>query len=80
MGTLSVEMAPVGSSTWSVLWSQSGGQHNSLDDPWSQAVIQVAPTVDSVVQVVGTKGTDYTSDIALDEFTVTAVTATPAGG
>ena len=62
MGTLSVEMADVGGSTWTTLWAKSGTQQTANDDPWVQAMIPITPAADSTLRIFGLTGASYKSD------------------
>ena len=58
-GSLAIEMSDVGGAGgWETLWSVSGEQHTSSGAAWTQAVVSVTPTVESVVRIVGTTGSD----------------------
>ena len=75
MGSLVVQATTDGS-TWTTLWSLSGNQGNS----WYTANIDLASYLGSDVKLrfVGTTGSSYTSDIAIDDLQVT--TGSTGGG
>ena len=62
MGTLSVEMADVGGSTWTTVWTIAGEQQAASADPWAQAVIPITPAADSTLRIFGLTGADFKSD------------------
>ncbi len=68
MGTLTVQGSSDGGATWSAdLLSVSGDQ----GDSWNQAVLDLSSFDNSAqfqLRIIGTKGTDYRGDIALDDF------------
>ncbi|XP_071486327.1 MAM and LDL-receptor class A domain-containing protein 1-like [Diadema antillarum] len=66
MGTLSV-YAKVGSSLGPVLWSRSG----SLSRKWYNAQVEFIPTTDYKFVFEGVTGTNFDSDIALDDIFIT---------
>lgn len=63
MGTLELQ-AMVEGGTWTTLWSKSGNQSNT----WHTATIDMASFLGGSVQVrfKGTTGSNYTSDMAID--------------
>lgn len=67
MGTLKVQISTNGGSSWSDLWSKSGDQGNA----WVAATIDL-PTSASVITLRfrGTTGSNYTSDITIDELRI----------
>ena len=65
-GTLSVQMADYGSTTWASVWSLTGQQQPLMTDAWLQASVQISPTVESVLQIKGLTGASYTSDMCID--------------
>jgi hypothetical protein len=54
MGTLSVEMADVGTTSWAAIWSMSGPQQAASAYAWLPALVSVTPTVESVLRIKGT--------------------------
>ncbi|MEN1785048.1 MAG: S8 family serine peptidase [Bacteroidota bacterium] len=68
MGSLTVDISTDGS-TWSPLWDESGNQGNS----WETAQIDLASYLGSVVKLrfIGTTGSSWRSDIAIDAVTIT---------
>ena len=86
VGSLTVEMAAVGSSSWMPIWSMSGQQQTSYDDAWRRAVIPIQPTTASMVRIHAVTGSGAMSDIAIDGVWVhepfsdcSGVTAPPTG-
>ncbi len=73
MGTLSVQVSTDGGSSWSSnIWSLSGDQGNS----WQQQVIDLDSYIsenDLVIRFTGVTGSDYTSDMAIDDFSITGI-------
>lgn len=71
MGSLSVQVSTNGGSTWSGnIWSLSGDHGNS----WQEAVIDLSSYLsetDLVIRFTGLTGSDYTSDMAIDDFSIT---------
>lgn len=73
MGTLSVQASIDNGTTWSGnLWTLSGNQNNS----WKQATINLNAYVGKTVKLrfKGTTGSSWQSDMAIDDFRVTANT------
>ena len=70
MGTLSVQISTDGGSTWSSdIWILSGDQGNS----WQQAIISIgaySTSTNAVIRFKAITGTNYTSDIAIDDFKI----------
>jgi bacillolysin len=68
MGTLELRAKPEGGS-WSTIWSKSGNQGNS----WYSANVSLAAYAGGNVQLkfFGTTGSNYTSDITIDNIEVT---------
>ena len=67
MGTLSVEMAAVGSSTYSVLWSATGGQQTADSNAWVEVAVDLNPGTASVLIIRGATGSASKSDMAIDQ-------------
>ena len=77
MGTLNVDLSTDNGSTYPVnLWSISGQQHGSNGASYSLANIDLTPYVGQVIKIRfrGTTASSYTSDIAIDDIGLTAVT------
>jgi hypothetical protein len=72
MGTLSVQVSTNGGSTWSSnLWNLSGDQ----GDSWQLALFSLNAYTSSsnvIIKFIGTTGTNYSSDMAIDEFRIEA--------
>ncbi len=70
MGALSVQVSVDGGSTWSSnIWSMSGNQGNL----WQEAIVSLSSfssETDLMVRFNGTTGTDFTSDMAIDDFSI----------
>ena len=83
IGDLFIESAPgtnaMSASGWSTLWSVSGQQQTDGAGSWSHAVQDWGPNVDTVVRIRGHTGTDYHSDICLDDVTVRGAVSAGAG-
>jgi bacillolysin len=75
MGTLALQ-ASINGTTWSTLWTKSGDQGNS----WYDASVSLNSYLGSSVQLryVGTTGSSYRSDMAIDKISVTTGAA-PTG-
>jgi cysteine-rich repeat protein len=69
MGTLTVR---VYDGQWHDVWSRTGEQ----GFVWMEAVVDLTPFVgnDVLIQLEGTTGTSYSSDMAVDHITITEVT------
>mmetsp|Transcript_19924 Transcript_19924/g.25984 ORF Transcript_19924/g.25984 Transcript_19924/m.25984 type:complete len:257 (-) Transcript_19924:101-871(-) len=74
MGTLEFETSSDGSA-WDTVWSKSGNQGTS----WQLAQISISTsTTINYVRFAGTTGSDYTSDISIDDFSMeSAPTSSP---
>jgi len=74
MGTLEVE-ASTDQENWTTLFSRSGDQGNS----WKTAVVDLSPFAGRVValQVTGITGSSFTSDMAVDNFSIQGVASKP---
>jgi subtilisin-like proprotein convertase family protein len=69
MGTLAVEISESTSGSWTQVWSRTGDQ----GDIWHQADIDLSSNYDGKtiqLRFTGTTGTDYTSDIAIDDVSI----------
>ena len=68
MGTLEVDVNDGGGTT--TVWSISGEQQANQDDPYLQAVVPLGAYIGKIVQFTfrGIRGTDFTSDIAIDDI------------
>jgi len=68
MGTLSVEISNNDCTSWTPIWNISGNQGNS----WNTAVLDLSPYAGTIIKVrfKGITGSSYTSDIAIDNVTV----------
>ncbi len=70
IGTLDVEVSD-DCTSWTNVWSLSGNQSNA----WYQASVNLDAYAGSVIKVrfIGTRGSSYTGDIAIDDIAVDAV-------
>ncbi|MGM0648115.1 MAG: hypothetical protein ACQESZ_06985, partial [Bacteroidota bacterium] len=70
MGTLEVEIFD--GNTWQQIWSKSGQQQSSENDPWSRDTISLQnyKNANAQIRFVGTTGSSYTSDMAVDDVQV----------
>lgn len=68
MGTISLEISANYGSTWSNVWSLTGDQGNS----WQKATVDLISYAGSTItyRFTGETGSNYTSDFALDQITV----------
>ena len=70
MGALSVQVSIDGGNTWSSdIWSLSANQGNL----WQEAIVPLSSfssETELVVRFSATTGTDYTSDMAIDDFSI----------
>ncbi|MEM9338477.1 MAG: S8 family serine peptidase [Bacteroidota bacterium] len=73
IGSLELEASTDDGSTWAGLWSESGNQGNT----WNQATIDLSAYAGGGVQLrfVGTTGTSWSSDIAIDQLSLTGGTS-----
>ncbi|MCD4694725.1 MAG: hypothetical protein K8S16_00685 [Bacteroidales bacterium] len=73
MGAMSVQVSVNGGSTWSSnIWSLSGNQVNN----WQEAIVSLTPYVSSsnvIIRFTGLTGLNYTSDMAIDDISITGV-------
>jgi len=71
MGSLTLEVSTDNGSTWTNLWQKSGNQGVN----WRNEVIDLSSYVGSTItyRFSGTSGADYTSDFALDQIILSAV-------
>lgn len=69
MGTLNLEVSSDGGLTWVNEWSMSGDQGNN----WSTASVDLSAYSGNTIQLryVGTTTTSFTSDMAVDDITIT---------
>ncbi|MCF6185776.1 MAG: hypothetical protein L3J56_14350, partial [Bacteroidales bacterium] len=78
MGTLSVQVSTDGGANWSAdLWSLTGDQGTS----WIQAIVDLTPYVsynNVIIRWTGAEGSGYTSDMAIEDVTVTGTLAPTA--
>ena len=65
MGTLELQMSSDGGVNWATTWTKTGDQGNS----WQHATVTATPFAHQV-RFVGTTGTSYTSDMAIDNFNI----------
>ncbi|QSE97887.1 S8 family serine peptidase [Fulvivirga lutea] len=74
MGSLNLQASTDGTS-WTSVWSESGNQGNS----WLTANVDLSSYAGDVVKLrfVGTTGSNYTGDIAIDDLTMGAGTSGP---
>ncbi len=74
MGTLLLEVSDDDATTWTNLWSLSGDQGNN----WSSQSVNLDAYSGKYIQLrfVGTIGTSYTSDMAIDEFSLSTTDLT----
>jgi hypothetical protein len=71
MGTLDLETYT--NDYWSKgVWSKTGQQHSSQGAQWSQAIVALKPGT-TKVRFRGTKGSDYTGDMSVDQITFSKV-------
>ena len=70
MGTLSVQISADGGATWSAdVWNMAGDQ----GDVWQEAVVSLAAYAlqsNIMIRFTGTTGPAYTSDIAIDDVSI----------
>ncbi len=71
MGTLILEISTDNGSTWTNVWQQSGNQGTS----WINQVVDLSAYGGNTItyRFQGTSGSGYTSDFALDQITMNAV-------
>lgn len=74
MGSLELQASTDGTS-WTTLWSKSGNQNNS----WYNASVDLSAYLGTSVQLryVGTTGSSYRGDMAIDKITLTTGGSTP---
>jgi len=78
MGTLGVEVSTNGGGAWTSLWSITGQQHSSMTAAWTAKTIslcQYAGLTSVMLRFVGMRGSDYYSDMAIDNLFVGNSTA-----
>ncbi|MEM9821076.1 MAG: S8 family serine peptidase, partial [Bacteroidota bacterium] len=78
MGSLNLEVSTNGGSSWTNVWSLSGNQGNQ----WNAATVDLTSYVGGafIYRFVATTGTSWTSDFALDDIEVDAVSGNPCPG
>ena len=66
MGTLSVEIFD--GNNWQQIWSKTGQQHTSENDPWTRDTLSLQnyQNANAQIRFVGTVGSSFTSDMAVD--------------
>ncbi len=71
MGTLEVEASTNNGSSWSSIWSESGNKGTS----WLNATLSLDTYAGGTIQLrfKGTTGSNYTSDISVDDINLTTV-------
>ena len=76
MGTLEVY---IGSGTaWDSVWALSGEQQTSETSPWKKGIISLASYSGNIrIKFVGSKGSSFTGDMAIDEVKVAEAPACP---
>lgn len=75
MGSLQVEVS-IDGVNWTSLWNQSGNQGNQ----WNTVSIDLSSYIDQTelrLRFVGTTGSSYTSDIAIDNLMITSDDSNP---
>lgn len=73
IGDLDVEVSDNGGSTWTSVFSFSGQQHNTQQDPWSEATISLSAYANATIVVrftVDQAINGGSGDIALDDFDI----------
>jgi hypothetical protein len=77
MGSLVLEASTDGTN-WTALWNQSGDQ----GDLWQQATVNLSSYIGSTVHLrfKGTTGSNYSSDMAIDNLSLTDSPPTGGGG
>jgi PKD repeat protein len=69
MGTLNVQISTDNGSSWTTLWTKSGDQGNS----WHQALVSLSGYANNsniLIRLNGITGSNYTSDICVDDFKI----------
>ncbi|MCH2022502.1 MAG: right-handed parallel beta-helix repeat-containing protein [Saprospiraceae bacterium] len=82
MGSLFFEVSTNGGSSWTTLWSRTGQQHNSSSDPWLQASVNTAAyggQASVKFRFRGVSTTNFTGDMAIDDFLVENIIPDNAG-
>jgi hypothetical protein len=80
-GTLSVEVTDDNGATWTEIYSRTGQDQTADTDPWVR--VQVPFTGFSgvlKVRIVGVRGSDFESDMAIDDVSILDLPATGDGG
>ena len=72
MGTLDFDTSSDDGATWTTQWSLSGNQGTS----WYEAVVAV-PSATTTIRFAGTTGSDFTSDIAIDDVSIEYASPSP---
>ncbi|WP_298777893.1 S8 family serine peptidase [uncultured Polaribacter sp.] len=77
IGTLVVQVSSNEGQSWSQLWSNTGDQGNQ----WNTINVNLNDYIGNTVKIriVGTTGSGWRSDIAIDDLSVTTGTNTPVG-
>ncbi|MGH1339319.1 MAG: right-handed parallel beta-helix repeat-containing protein, partial [Aureispira sp.] len=81
-GSLFFEVSTNNGSTWTTIWSRTGQQQTSSNDPWLQAVVNTAAyggNASVKFRFRGVTGTSFTGDIGLDDFLVENILPDNAG-
>lgn len=69
MGTLEVQVW--NGTTWTTEWSRTGEQHSSETSPWSKGLVNLTSYSGTIkLKFLGTRGSSYTGDLAIDEIKV----------
>jgi hypothetical protein len=73
IGSLTAQATTNDGATWTNIWSVSGSQGNQ----WNSVSVDLASYLGSTIKLrlVGTTGNGWSSDIAIDDIEITAVTA-----
>jgi len=76
MGTLNVDLSTNGITFPVNLWSQSGQVQTSNGASWNQVLLDLTPYIGQTIKLrfSGTTGSSYRSDMAIDDFSLTAST------
>jgi hypothetical protein len=82
MGSLFFEVSTNGGGSWTILWSRTGQQHTGSADPWSQASVNVTAyggQASVKFRFRGISTTNFTGDMAIDDFLVENIMPDNAG-
>ncbi|GGI58358.1 hypothetical protein GCM10011444_26670 [Winogradskyella haliclonae] len=80
MGTLDVEVSTNGGTTWSSpILTLSGEQQTSNGEAWRQGTASLTPYIGQTIRIRfnGVTGGDFTSDMAIDDISITTVSSGP---